>query len=219
MANIIVLDDCIEALTKVWFEKYRGNPTWSSHYRGPSLNTGISHICETLVQNHDSGCNGSAWVRTDTFDQAFSYHAQFDVSCGHTDVVEYRDLQPYGYSEYLANVIFRVEGGDAKARFSGHLYSAYQVISTGMCLYDWTSGSTLLNEMGHTVSLIDSHIYRMTVHTKMRGFNDPDEIVIQLGFENTKIAILDQPILCCPMVACPDEIQRSPIAPKLEKGK
>ena len=179
------------------------------------MDTGLSRICETEIQQHDSGCVGGAWVKAVKHDQALAYLAQFDVSCGHTDVVVYPDVQAFGYSEFLVNVIFRVEGKGATARFSGNVYQAPQILNADMCLYDWTDSAALLTEMGQTAPLIDSHIYRMTVHVKMRGFNDPDEIVIQLAFENVEIEIMDQPIICCPMAACLDEVTKSPQPPKL----
>lgn len=74
MAKLMILEDCIDALTKVWIESWRGTPTWSSHYRGPALQTGITRVCETNVTAHASGCGGVAWVITEfsNNDLAFS---------------------------------------------------------------------------------------------------------------------------------------------------
>lgn len=80
-------------------------------------------------------------------------------------------------------------------RIPNNVYHAPGIMSR-MRLYDWTGGSTVLTEIGPSAPLIDSHIYRMTIHTRMSGFHDPTEIVNDLTFSDARITIADQPILC-----------------------
>jgi hypothetical protein len=217
MANLIILEDCLDAITKVWIEGYRGNPSWSSSYRGPALQTGLARICETSIRGHDSGCGGSAWVITDSLSSYLRYQSQFDVMCQDVEGRVNSDQQAFGHSEFLSNLVFRVEGEGSTARFSGNVYEAPQ-ISSRMRLYDWTSNSTVLTGIGESVPLVNTHIYRMTLHTKMSGFNDPMEIVNDFAFENAAITIsTDQPLLCCSANDGPDQTQ-VPSPPVLNKA-
>jgi hypothetical protein len=162
-------------------------------------------LCETAVQGHTSGCGGRAWVTTSgSIATALSYLAKFDVYCQGEEADANQDLQVYGHSEFVVNLIFRVEGAGGSARFSGNVYQAPN-IGSQMCLYDWTTNSTILTVTGPSVPLVDAHIYRMTFHTKMSGFHDPDEIVNIFALENITVVISDQPVLCGRVDACQGE--------------
>jgi len=158
----------------------------------------MKRLCETYITEHVSGCGGAAWVISEFNDQNLYYHAQFDVACRPQDDIGDTELQAYGHSEFVAQVIFRVEGKGSTVHFGGNVYET-PTIRSRMRLYDWTDGSTVLTKIGPPVPLIDNHIYRMTIHTRMSGYHDPTEIVNVLAFNDAQATISDQPILCPPV--------------------
>jgi hypothetical protein len=226
-AKIIVLDDWVEAITKVWIDNYRGAPCWSSRYRGPALGGVNDAICETRIDSHNSRCGGFSRIVTrnmeDGDSHSIEYLSKYDVSCPSGEIDP--DLKAYGHSEYVANLLFRVEGIDCDLFFSGNVYEYFSEstrIRTRMRFDDLTNEEVLISigrfeSSDRNINLKDSHLYRLKICTRMHGYHDPTEIVYKFRFNRVELTISDKSMICWPTDICQilSDLSEPPIPPKL----